>query len=122
MTTPDLNIVMPYGVTMEGDGTTYAKIPKNHPKRLNPSRFALPNLQPCRVSASWAENPNPVDVNLYNGNRFVRTLATIQAGGGSVMVALGTRDGDFIQLLGNRNTPIPTGTTGTLEIYPLNFE
>ena len=82
MTTPDLNIVMPYGVTMEGDGTTYAKIPKNHPKRLNPSRFALPNLQPCRVSASWAENPNPVDVNLYNGNRFVRTLATIQAGGG----------------------------------------
>ena len=82
MTTPDLNIVMPYGVTLEGDGTAYAKIPKDHPKRLNPSRLALPNLQPCRVSASWAENPNPIDVNLYNGNRFVRTLATIQAGGG----------------------------------------
>ena len=82
MTTPDLNIVMPYGVTLEGDGTVYAKIPKDHPKRLNPTRLALPSLQPCRVSASWAENPNPVDVNLYNGNRFVRTLATIQAGGG----------------------------------------
>lgn len=91
MSTPvDLNIVMPYGVTVAGDNTRYAKIPKEHPKRLNESRLAVPP-GPVRVSASWRDNDSPIDVNLYNGRSYVRNLATIPAGGVDPCAARRTR-------------------------------
>lgn len=82
MSTPvDLNIVMPYGATMVGDGTQYAKLAKPHPKQNGGSSLNLPD-GPCRVAASWAGNPDTVSVNMYEGRNFVRTLGKIQAGGG----------------------------------------
>ena len=81
MSTPvDLNIVMPYGATMVGDGTQYAKLAKPHPKQNGGSSLNLPD-GPCRVAASWAGNPDTVSVNMYEGRNFVRTLGKIQAGG-----------------------------------------
>lgn len=120
MSTPvDLNIVMPYGATMVGDGTQYAKLAKPHPKQNGGSSLNLPD-GPCRVAASWAGNPDTVSVNMYEGRNFVRTLGKIQAGGGSFMANVGAKAGFFVQCVSS--SPIPASTTGTLEVFPTNVE
>lgn len=119
MTTPsvDLNIVMPYGVTVVGDGTIRAALATQHSKQHSTTGLKLA-AGPCRVSASWA-GAQDVELRLYGkGDAFKRVLTTINSGG--VVVTVGALDGDFIQLVGK--TSLPSGTTGTLEVYPLNFE
>ena len=55
MSTPvDLNIAMPYGVTVEGDGVNRTAIPiGNSDKILSGGYVKLP-AGPCRVAVSWS--------------------------------------------------------------------
>lgn len=119
MTTP-VDIVMPYGVTVVGDGSNYPAIDGDHPRKVTGSSIEL-TPGPCKVSASW-EGPDRAILQVSNGGK-TRSLATIpeKTGGGSrsVMVPIGARKGDRVFLFGNRLT---AGATGTLEVYPLNFE
>lgn len=53
MSTPvDLNIVMPYGVTVEGDGSRNARIVTDSTQASSDIALKLPD-GPCRVAASW---------------------------------------------------------------------
>lgn len=81
MSTPvDLNIVMPYGATMVGDGTVRASLATPHPKQHSTTGLKLA-AGPCRVSASWA-GAQAVELRLYGkGDAFKRVLTTINSGG-----------------------------------------
>ena len=117
--TTAIDFVMPYGVTVEGDGSWYPKIVGDHPMRKTPVSLGLiPG--PCRVFASW-DGENNVDVGLTTvggDKRVARIPAKNQRGGGgigSVMVTIGAREGDRVWL----NVQSAPGETGTLEIYPM---
>lgn len=78
MTTPvDINIAMPYGVTVEGDGVNRTAIPiGTSDKILSGGYISLP-AGPCRVAVSWS------------GGESVRAVlpgvgypVTLEAGGG----------------------------------------
>lgn len=119
MTTPDINIVMPYGVTVRSTGTAIPTIVGKHPKQNNQVSLTLAP-GPCRVAASW-EGAEEMRLVVQNQAAAAsRTVATIPGGGGvrTVMVSIGAVAGDSVYLTGAKTT----GATGTLEIYPLNFE
>lgn len=81
MTTPNVNVVMPYGVTVQGAGGSQAQIVGNHPmKDTNVALRLTPG--PCRVAASWEGNEQ-VFVRVQNrGKSIDRAVATIRGGGG----------------------------------------
>ena len=85
MTTPevDLNIVMPYGVTVRGTGFSNPAIVGNHPRKVtNVALGLVPG--PCRVSASW-EGPESVGLFVQNKETGTsRQIGVISAGGGTV--------------------------------------
>ena len=76
-------LTMPYGATVEGDGSWYPKIVGDHPMKKTPVSLGLvPG--PCRVSASW-DGENNVDVGLttVEGDKRVANIpAKKQRGGG----------------------------------------
>ena len=76
-------LTMPYGATVEGDGSWYPKIVGDHPMKKTPVSLGLvPG--PCRVSASW-DGENTVDVGLttVEGDKRVASIpAKKQRGGG----------------------------------------
>ena len=78
MTTPNVNIVMPYGVTVEGDGKSRLAVPVTSSSRASSStgRVSLP-AGPCRIAASW-NGPESVRLGLAG----VGYPLTIPAGGG----------------------------------------
>ena len=83
MSTPiDLNVVMPYGVTVEGDGTSKAKPVTNPGKRVG-DNVVLP-VGPVRIGASW-DGPQAVKVGVYRPGVGTIVLGTIpeKTGGGS---------------------------------------
>lgn len=84
MTTPsvDLNIAMPYGVTVQGDGSNYPSIVGEHSKKATNSSISLP-AGPCRVAASW-EGPDNISLQVVSGGKM-RKLANLpeKAGGGA---------------------------------------
>lgn len=119
MTTPTTNIVMPYGVTVEGDGDVKPRIVTRSPKASESDNLALPN-GPCRVAASW-EGSETVHLCVYVPGRGSFRKGTIPAGGGrSIIVPLGATRNEWVFLQGA--TALPVGTRGTIEVYPLNFE
>ena len=81
MSTPIVDIPMPYGVTVLGDGTNVPKPAARHPKQNGTAGLSL-QPGPCRVSVSW-EGPEEIKVILQNGPNY-RTFDTIpeKAGGG----------------------------------------
>lgn len=121
MTTP-VDIAMPYGVTVVGDGTRYARIFGDHKRKYDSSSLNIPP-GPCRVVASWSGNEE-VRITLVTDGPSLIVPIPQNGGGGtrSVMVTYGARHGDRVYLETGRGQVLPAGTTGTLEIYPLNFE
>ena len=80
MSTP-VDIVMPYGVTVEGDGSWYPKIVGNHPQKKTASRLTLvPG--PCRVAFSWA-GESAADLILVNADGVKRPARLAEKRGGS---------------------------------------
>lgn len=83
MTTPIEELVMPYGATVEGNGSWWPAIVGAHPmKNTSSSLNLVPG--PCRVSASW-DGENNVDVGLttVEGDKRVANIpAKKQRGGG----------------------------------------
>ena len=74
--TTAIDFVMPYGVTVEGDGSWYPKIVGDHPmKNTSSSLNVVPG--PCRVSASW-DGETGADVVLTTGGE-VKRVAHIPA-------------------------------------------
>lgn len=82
MSTPLVDIPLPYGATMESNGTRYLPLVKPHRDQMGTAGLKLPE-GPCRVSFSWAENVLPINVYMHasDGSR-VRSLGTIPTGGG----------------------------------------
>ncbi|PZP03567.1 MAG: hypothetical protein DI609_00820 [Corynebacterium urealyticum] len=116
MSTPvNLNIVMPYGATMLPDSAL-----KEWSMRDKTGAMDIPVPDgPCRIAASWA-GKTPVQLIVVNGGSSV-TLADIP--GGQAIKAHGGRAGDQARLRFTRN-PVAADLkyTGTIEVYPLNFE
>lgn len=84
MSTPiDLNVVMPYGVTVVGDGTNNPKLAAEHPKQMQNFGLKLPP-GPCRIAASWEGDEKVGVVVQTNGTRNYRTVGNIpeKSGGG----------------------------------------
>lgn len=99
MTTP-VDIVMPYGVTVVGDGSNYPAIDGDHPRKVTGSSIEL-TPGPCKVSASW-EGPDRAILQVSNGGK-TRSLATIpeKTGGGVTFchgAHRGTQGGSCIPL------------------------
>lgn len=83
MTTPnvDINIVMPYGVTVEGNGSKFAPPTKPHSQRVGTTGIALPD-GPCLVKATWDSNPVDIDVRVLDStSSIVRKIGTLKTGG-----------------------------------------
>lgn len=78
MTTPTIDFVMPYGVTVEGDGVTRTATPVTKSKNLRSGWVSL-MPGPCRVAVSWS---GPETVRLVLAG--VGYPVTIPAGGVSV--------------------------------------
>lgn len=119
MSTPvDLNVVMPYGVTVRSKGTAIPSIVGTHPKQNNGVSLSLP-AGPCRVAASW-EGAEDMRLVVQNQSEATsRTVATIPSGGvRTVMVSVGAIAGDSVYLTGAKST----GVTGTIEVYPLDMQ
>ena len=120
MSTPvDLNIAMPYGVTVEGDGQSRKAVPVTKSSKVDSGNRLRLTSGPCRIAASWS-GPEEVRVTIFG----VGYPLTIPAGGGyrSAMVSVGAKYGDAIYLENAANAPLPKGTRGTLEVFPLSFE
>ncbi|MBC3179346.1 hypothetical protein [Corynebacterium lujinxingii] len=121
MTTP-VDIVMPYGVTVVGDGTNNPKLATAHPKQLQNLGLKLPP-GPCRIAASWEGEEKVAIVVQTNGTRNYRTVLNLPektgGGGRQGMVTVGAVENDYVYLNGHQ---LSSGTKGTLEVYPLNFE
>ena len=84
MSTPiDLNVVMPYGVTVVGDGTNNPKLAAPHPKQMQNFGLKLPP-GPCRIAASWEGDEKVGVVVQTSGTRNYRTVGNIpeRSGGG----------------------------------------
>lgn len=94
MSTPvDLNIVMPYGVTVESDGSRNARIVTNSAQTSSDIALKLPD-GPCRVAASW-DGPEAVRL-VHTGHGYP---VTIPAGGVSL------RDGRYRSDEGRNDLP-----------------
>ena len=83
MTTPTIDFVMPYGVTVEGDGSWYPKIVGDHPKKVTSAGVSLP-AGPCRVAFSW-DGEQSAELVLVNGDN-VKRPARLEAKRGGVHV------------------------------------
>lgn len=83
MTTPNVEIVMPYGVTVVGDGTNNPKLAAEHPKQMQNFGLTLPP-GPCRIAASWEGDEKVGVVVQTNGTRNYRIVGNIpeKSGGG----------------------------------------
>lgn len=114
MTTP-VDIVMPYGVTMEGDGVNRTATPVTKSRYLRQNDLILLS-GPCRVAVSWS-GPESVRLTLAG----VGYPVTIPAGGGwrSAMATIGAKGGDRIYLENVTGRPLTKGARGTIEVYPL---
>ena len=78
MSTPvDLNIVMPYGVTVEGDGQSRKAMPVTKSSKVDSGNRLRLTSGPCRIAASWS-GPEEVRVTIFG----VGYPLTIPAGGG----------------------------------------
>lgn len=124
MSTPiDLNVVMPYGVTMEGDGTSKAK-PVTNPGKKVGDNVVLP-VGPVRIGASW-DGPQAVKVGVYRPGVGTIVLGTIpeKTGGGprQSIFPYGSKADNESAFMSAVSGTLPVGTRGTLEVYPLNFE
>lgn len=76
----DLGFAMPYGVTVEGDGSWYPKIVGNHPHKATGTRLNLiPG--PCRVAFSWAGEA-AAELVLVNGDDTKRPARLAEKRGG----------------------------------------
>lgn len=110
---------MPYGVTVEGDGTNVPKPAVKHPKQFGAAGLSL-TPGPCRVAVSW-EGPERLNVILQNGSNY-RTVDSIpeKPGGGSRqrMLTVGALEGDYVYLAASGRM-LDVGTRGTIEVYPL---
>lgn len=84
MTTPNVEIAMPYGVTVQGDGSNYPAIVGEHSKKVTASSIEIP-AGPCRVAASW-EGTDKIALQVVSGGK-ARTLAQLpeKAGGGRAL-------------------------------------
>lgn len=97
MSTPvDLNIVMPYGVTVEGDGANRTAIPVGNSDKILSGGYVKLPAGPCRVAVSWS------------GSESVRAVlpgvgypVTLEAGGGVPL-----RDRQY-RREGRRQNPAP---------------
>lgn len=86
MSTPvDLNITMPYGVTVVGDGTNNPKLAAPHPKQMQNFGLKLPP-GPCRIAASWEGDEKVGVVVQTSGTRNYRTVGNIPEKSGGVHV------------------------------------
>lgn len=123
MTTPNVEIVMPYGVTMEGDGTNKAK-PVTNPGKQIGDNVVLP-VGPVRIGASW-DGPQAVKVGVYRpgiGNIVLGTIPEKRGGGSRQSIfAYGSKATNESAFMVADSGTLPVGTRGTLEVYPLNFE
>ena len=81
MSTPvDLNIAMPYGVTVEGDGQSRKAVPVTKSSKVDSGNRLRLTSGPCRIAASWS-GPEEVRVTIFG----VGYPLTIPAGGGIVL-------------------------------------
>lgn len=116
MTSPIEELVLPYGVTVAGDGSWYPKIVGDHPKKVSTAGLSLPP-GPCRVSFSW-DGANAADLVLANGSS-VKRPARVEGGTSGVprskMVTIAARAGDRVEI----NANSVTGEMGTIEVYPM---
>ena len=92
MTTPEVEIVMPYGVTLEGDGARDAKIVGSHPQAAGDVYLNIPS-GPCRIGFSWE---GPEEMRCYVTNRgpgMIRFVGSLPAksGGGAFSGCYGRR-------------------------------
>ena len=95
MSTPvDLNIVMPYGVTVEGAGSRNARIVTESAQTSSDIALKLPD-GPCRVAASW-DGPESVRL-VHTGHGYP---VKIPAGGG-----VSLRDGRYRRDEGRNDLP-----------------
>ena len=94
MSTPiDLNVVMPYGVTVVGDGTNNPKLAAPHPKQMQNFGLKLPP-GPCRIAASWEGDEKVGVVVQTSGTRNYRTVGNIpERSGGGVPVRAWSQSG-----------------------------
>lgn len=120
MTTPDFDLagVLPYGVTMEGDGTTKPVPAVKHPKVIG-DNLRVP-VGPSRVFASWS-GPQEVNLGVYRPSVGTVIIGTIPAGKGtrSIVVPYGAKNADESAFLSSPSGTLPAGTRGTLEVYPM---
>ena len=104
MTTPsvDLNIAMPYGVTVEGNGGRSPVIVGDHPKKNNDVSLNV-TPGPVRIAASWS-GPESMQVMVDNTatgeSRVVATLP--ENGGGSTLCHGCSRSGQKTARLSGR--------------------
>ena len=68
---------MPYGVTIEGDGTSLPKIVGNHSKQRNDFAIGIP-AGPCNVAISW-DGDEGLNLLHYSGGAQRGVIAAIPA-------------------------------------------
>ena len=115
MSTPIVDIPLPYGVTVEGAGSRNARIVTNSAQTSSDIALKLPD-GPCRVAASW-DGPESVRL-VHSGHGYP---VVIPAGGGyrSGMAAIGATKGETIYLQNASSSPLAAGGRGTIEVYPV---
>lgn len=116
MTSPNINLdgVLPYGVTVVGNGTSRTAKVATPAKQATKERLSLPG-GPVRVSASWS-GPETVRLALAG----VGYPVSIPAGGfRSGTAVVGSKSGDYVYLESTNNAPLSAGARGTIEVYPL---
>lgn len=119
MSTPvDLNIAMPYGVTVVGDGTNNPKLVAPHPRQLQNFGLKLPP-GPCRIAASWEGDEKVGVVVQTSGTRNYRTVGNIpeRSGGGCSSRDVHRRGGRK-RLRVPQRVPAPVGNEGHLGGLP----
>lgn len=116
MTSPIEELAMPYGVTVEGDGSWYPKIVGDHPKQATNAGVSLPP-GPCRVAFSW-DGTDAAELVLINGSS-VKRPARVEGGTlgvpRSTMATIAGRAGDHVEINAKSNV----GEVGSIEVYPM---
>ena len=82
MTTPEVEIVMPYGVTVEGDGESKRGNFITESKYAPVGNLRLP-AGPSNVHFSWG-GPDEVHLRMYVPGMGIKTKGTIPRGGGAL--------------------------------------
>lgn len=105
---------LPYGATIESDGTRYPKIATKTPNQVDNSAIRLPS-GPCRVVLSW-NGPEALRLT-WSGSGH---LTEVPAGSGirSTTVVVGAK-GERSWAENATNAPTKENGRGTIEIYPL---